>query len=534
MPLPPLVTRYRTQGPSPHNFNKHTIMKLKILLLTGLFLIVGYGCNEDDLDQLDPTRIVPENFFNTEGQLEAAVISGYSPLRSGNLVGRMYYFLNDLSDDLHAPTTALFQTGRLLTTGEQNSTSPEIGGYWSTLYLMVHRANTAIEGISGNESVDESVRNQLMGEARFLRGWAYNEIATKWGGAPLYTERVKSTDGFLPRSSREEVFAQAQSDLQFAADNLPEKREGEQLGRATQGSALGILARSYMETDNLNEAKSALLQIVNSGNYELLEDFGDNFVEENGFTSESLFEVVYAPVGDFNWNQGVGDGTNAKSIRAQEYGPSWRNVTPSATIVNLFENELAGCDYTDPRLSETVIFEDQTYGPDNQFTLSINANGPRINYHGNEVYANWYKYGVYYKREPGGYYTSTTNYIVMRYADVLLLLAEIEARQGNLDEARNYLNQVRKRAGVPNIQESCVDADNQGELIKAIIDERAKELASEAVRARDLRRWDRHGVIDASNYLDYWSEKQLLWPIPLQEIITNTQISETDQNPGYN
>ncbi len=510
-------------------------MRLRLLSLLVLLLVIGYGCQEDDLTRLDPGRVVPENYFNTADQIESAVLSAYAPMRSPNVAGRWYYFLNDLRDDQHIGTSALFQTGGALTRGEQTATAGEINAHWTSLYLMIHRANTALDGIAGNTNLTDDVKNPLEAEARFLRGWAYNEIATNFGGAPIYLSRVTDLDQFLPRSPREAVFDQAQSDLQFAADNLPVDRVDDQRGRATRGAALGFLGRSYMQSNELDAARTALEAVVGLGTYSLNENFFDNFTEENDFTPESLFEVVYAPIGDFNWGgTTTGDGIEAKSVRAQEYGPSWRNVTPSSNIANLFENELAGCSYTDPRLSQTVIFEDQTYGPDNTIPLVINENGPRINYQGMEVYANWYKYEVYYKQDPGAYYTTTTNYVVMRYADVLLLLAEIEARQGNLEQARTYMNMVRERAGVPDIEESCVANGTQAELIKAIVDERGKELASEAIRARDLRRWDEAGVIDAADYLDYWSDKQLLLPIPLQEIITNPQITEADQNPGYN
>jgi tetratricopeptide (TPR) repeat protein len=483
---------------------------------------------------LDPGRVVPENYFNTEDELESAVLSAYAPMRSGNIAGRMYYFLNDLRDEHHQGTSALFPTGQALTRGQQTAQSGEITGHWTSLYLMIHNANTALDGIAANETVAEERRATLEAEARFLRGWAYNELATNWGGVPIYTSRVQSTEEFQPISPREEVFAQAQSDLQFAADNLPEERAEGDLGRATRGAALGLLGRSYMQSNDLDQARAALEAVVASDRYALNEEFFDNFIEENDFTEESLFEVVFAPIGDFNWGGATtGLGNQSKSVRAQEYGPSWRNVTPTSEIANLFENELAGCDYTDPRLSETVIFEGDAYANDTE-NLVINKNGPQINYHGTDVYANWYKYQVYYKRNPGGYYTSTTNYVIMRYADVLLLLAEIEARQGNLDQAREYVNMVRERAGVPDLEDSCVPSDTQDELIEAIVDERGKELASEAIRARDLRRWHEAGVINAADYLDYWSEMQLFLPIPLQEIITNTEITEADQNPGYN
>ena len=509
-------------------------MKLKALLLFGLFAI-GFGCSEENLTRLDPGRVVPENFFQNEQQIESAILSAYSTLRSGPLVSRWYFFINDLRDDHHMPTSSLTI---LLSVpgGNINPADNEMREHWTALYLLIHRANTALDGIDNNTTVSDDAKNRLAAEARFLRGWAYNELATQWGGVPIYTSRVTTLDQFQPRSSREESFAQAQSDLQFAAENLPETRQDDQLGRATRGSALGFLARSYMETDNLDEAKAALEAVVASGRYSLVEDFGDLFVEENDFTSESLFEVVYAPIGDYNWNGfGTGDGSDSKSVRAQEYGKAWRNVAPTSDLVNLYENELAGCDYTDPRLRETVIFAGDNYGPGDTLVFDdARPNSPPIDYQGTSDTASFYKYEVYYKLDPGEFYTSTTNYILMRYADVLLLLAEIEARQGNLEAARGYANQVRERAGVPALEESCVPNATQEELIKAIVDERGKELASESIRARDLRRWDRYGVIDAADYLDYWTDRELLLPIPLQEILTNTEVTQADQNPGYN
>ena len=508
-------------------------MKLKALLLVGL-LAIGFGCSEEDLTRLDPARVTPENYFQTAQQLESSVLSIYSVLRSGPIVSRWYFFINDMRDDHHRPTSSL--TILLsIPGGNAAAADNEMREHWTALYLMVHRANTALDGIESNTTVDEDTKNALAAEARFLRGWAYNEIATLWGGAPIYTTRLTNLDGFQPRSSREEVFAQAQSDFQFAAENLPETRDANTLGRATRGSALGYLGRSYMETDNLSGARTALEAVVESGQYSLVDNFGDLFTEENAFLPESLFEVVYAPRGDYNWNGfQTGDGGDSKSVRAQEYGKAWRNVAPTADLINLYENELAGCDYTDPRLRETVIFEGDLYADSTEVFDDARPNSPIIDYHGTEANPSWYKYGVYYKLNPGDFYTSTTNYLLMRYADVLLLLGEIEAREGDLDAAREYVNQVRDRAGVPDLEDSCVPNESQEELIKAIVDERGKELASEAIRARDLRRWDRHGVIDAADYLDYWTDRELLLPIPLQEIITNTEISQADQNPGYN
>lgn len=517
------------------NIITSTIMNTKIFLLLGLFFALSFGCSEDELTRLDPARVVPENYFLNQQQLESAVLSAYAPLRSGPLVSRWYFFINDLRDDHHMPTQSLTI---LLTipNGQASANDNEMREHWTALYLMIHRANTALDGIAANTTVEEDVKTALAAEARFLRGWAYNELATQWGGVPIYTTRLTTLDGFQPRSSREESFAQAQSDLQFAAENLPLTRDANSLGRATRGSALGYLGRSYMQSNNLSAARTALEAVVDLNQYSLVDNFGDLFTEENDFTSESLFEVVYAPIGDYNWgNFTTGDGADSKSVRAQEYGKAWRNIAPTTDMVRLYENELnSACDYTDPRLRETVIFEGDSYANGTEVFDDFRQNSDRVDYFGEDLYASWYKYEVYYKLDPGEFYTSTTNYILMRYADVLLLLAEIEAREGNLDAARGYADMVRARVGIPSLEDSCVPAGSQAEVIKAIIDERGKELATEAIRARDLRRWHEAGVIDAANYLDYFTEKNLLLPIPTQEIVTNTQISESDQNPGYN
>jgi hypothetical protein len=504
-------------------------MKLRLFLCLGLLLTVVYACNEDDLVQLNPNLVTPENFFKTEDDLESAVISGYGTLRSQHLVSRHYFFVHDLMDDHHVGTSAL-QIIPELVRGQQIPTDINIRRIYDALYDMVHRMNTALDGIAANETVDEGVKTRLEAEARFLRGWAYNEVATLFGGSPIYLTRNLSTADFAPRSSREEVFAQAQADLRFAVDNLPSKDDME-IGRANQGSARGFLARSLMQTNNVAEAKPVLQAIVDSGDYELLENFGANFTEENNFLGESLFEVIYAPVGGYNWSDS-GNGTNSRSVRAQEYGPSWRNVVPTTAALEAFAATELGDPFTDPRLSESVIFEGQEYANGTE-TLTINPNSPKVSYGDEEVFANFYKYGVYYKENPGGFRLTTANFLLMRYADVLLLLAEAEARtNGDLQKARDLVNQVRERAGVPSLDEAGIPHGTSNELMQAIIAEREVELMSEQVRSRDLRRWDAAGIVDAEAILGYDEDKFLL-PIPQDEITNNPMISQEDQNPGY-
>lgn len=507
-------------------------MKSKLIMAAALAATVTYSCNEDDLVQLDPNNTTPENFFTLESQIESVIYSAYSVQQSVNLGSRLYFFLNDLRGDELMGTQALIGSLPRFLRGESLSTDGEVGGYWSALFQMVHHANTALSGIAANESLDEEVLIPLEAEARFLRGWAYNELATHYGGVPIYTDVVDGVAGALPRSEEGETFDFAQEDLAFAADNLPATRPDGLQGRATSGAALGILARSHMQENELGPARAALEAVIESEQYRLVERFGALFEEENNFLPEVLYEIVFSPLGAFDW--GDGSMPDSRMVRAQEYGPAWHNVQPSLDLLQHFETEICNGEYTDPRFDETVLFRgDSIISRATGETLGAyepNANGTTVDLCGTELYPGTYKYGVYYKEIPGGFRLTTTNLIIMRYADVLLLLAEIEAREGNDDAAFALVDQVRDRVGARSVEDSPYADD----ALRAVQYERTVELALEQVRFRDLKRWRDGGILPDEYELDYYEPDDRLLPIPNREIINNPSMDQSSQNPGYN
>ncbi len=505
-------------------------MKIKLLTTLAIVGLMSHACNEEDLVQLDPNNTTPEKYFSLKSQIEASLFSGYAALQSNRIGARWYFFINDLRSGELVGTSALFTTGQRIAKGQQIPTDNEIGEFWTGLYRMVHYSNTTLEGIENNTTLDEATLNPLRAEARFLRGWAYNELATHFGGVPLYQARVETPEGAVGKSSEAEVLDFAQEDLKFAAENLPESWGANDKGRATRYSAQGILARSYMQQDELAAAKPVLEGIVSSGKFSLQDRFGANFEEENNFLPESLFEIVYSQVGDFNWN-GEGTGKNERSVRAQEYGPSWHNVQPSPQLIKAFPWTACGQSYTDPRLKETVIFKGDTLKSGQ--VLNQNVNGQSFDICGRSIYPSTYKYGVYYKELPGGYRTTNTNLVIMRYADVLLLLAEVEARTGSAERARELVNQVRTRAGAPRLQDSGIPNADGAQLVTAVQKERQIELALEQIRFRDIKRWRDAGILPADMELSYYTPKDRVLPIPQAEIVNNTSLSQADQNPGY-
>ncbi len=510
-------------------------MKYRLLFAAALSCAAVLSCNEEDLDQLDPNNVTPESFFTLPSQIESGLYGGYAVQQGVNLGSRLYFFLNDLRGGELAGTQALIGSLPRFINGTSLSTDGEVGSYWSALFEIIHHMNTTLEGIERtrarpDNTISDADLNAFAGEARFLRGWAYNELATHYGGVPLYSAVVLTPDDAKARSTEAETFDFAQADLAFAAANLPATRPQGIRGRATSGAALAILGRSHMQENELDEAKTALEAVVASGTYSLVEDFNLLFTEENDFLSENIYEIVFSAIGDFDWS-GSGVTADSKTVRAQEYGPFWHNVQPSLQFMQAFAQESCGESYTDPRFAGTFVFRgDSIGGPEQRGIYSPNGNGTSVDLCGRNVYAGVYKYGVFYKELQGSYRTATTNLIIMRYADVLLLLAEIEARQGDDAAARGYLAQVRNRVGAPGV-ETTEFASN---LVRAVQYERTVELAYEQIRWRDLRRWRDAGILPAEYEIPSYEPNDRVLPIPNGEIINNPSLTQADQNPGYN
>jgi len=270
-------------------------------------------------------------------------------------------------------------------------------------------------------------------------------------------------------------------------------------------------------------------------------------MEETEHGPEMIFAVEFniAAGNSARWNSDRSDaGLNESCFRGQEYGCfDWWNVFPSTNLRNEFE---AG----DPRYGYCFYENGDPYGPGGTLTASISDLGqaggapdyPR---------AGWKKYQNYYKQATEGDVSaqaSGINMSVIRYADVLLMMAECEANRsgGDLNTAIDYMNEVRDRADVSMPHYPTVDypITNLAEFMVALEHERKVELCGEQVRWNDLIRWGRAvefiNSLITNHELPVQEEEQiqfnankLLWPIPQAEIDVNISLSQADQNPGY-
>lgn len=502
---------------------KQNISKLVIAAL--LVFTVTIACN-DKLNVLDENNPTTESYFKTALELQNGVNAIYSTLRSAELVGREWFFTHDMRSgecaaggpQLEAPRAELLH---------QPSPAPSnavMTNVWTGAYQMINRANLVLSK-APDVSDNVALRDRLVGEAKFLRAWAYFELVSQWGDVPLYKETVTSPTDFKGKSPAADIYAFIIEDLTDAAQKLPETYGSSDNGRATKGAANSLLGRVQMQNGDYTAAKAALLQVY--GKYSLVnylwnfdgdvrDDGGTLVTTGHEFNAESIFEVVFVDRGDNNFNWGYnGEGSTSplSTVRNQEYGITWGNIVPSDRLLNEFEAN-------DPRYKFTVFEEgDQilTQSPLGPKTLTAaDMNVTTSNKNGVIKKRFFRKYGIY-DWVNSGFHPGGLNHRLIRYADVLLMLAECEAEIGTPAQAASYINEVRSRPGV---NMPPVTLTSKNDALEAVMHERSVELSAEQVSNIDILRWRKKGYFP-SIIPDRVPGQVDMLPIPAAETSTN-------------
>ena len=492
--------------------------KIIFLLLTGVFAI--NSCNENDLELTDPNQITPETYFANEAQVQAAVNAAYANLQTVGLYGRLIWYMFDNMSQENEDNPQMEPDKRTFKEFTFNSTNGEIRDFWDTCFRGINKANfvigsaAIIDAIPENE-LSSTNRQKFYGEARFLRAQYYFMLVNRFGNVPLHNGDFSQPEG-KPISPKADVINLIIEDLEFASANLLSKGVEDQ-GRATKGAAQALLGKVLLYE---NRHAEALISFNKMSGYDLEVDFYDNFKEETEHGIESVWEVQYdLTLGTGNkWGGAVvGSGQNHATFRGQDYGNlNWFNCYPSD---DLFDSYEAG----DNRVNGTMYFVGDTYNNGNNTMEAANFVAES-----DEKPRAWKKYQNYYK-QTDEVQESGINAKVIRYADVLLMMAECANEVTSQSEAVGLINRVRERAGFgPN---SLPTTLSQAQVFEAIVQERKVELAGEQVRFDDLIRWGRAATFLAGT--GYQDGIHRLWPIPDQEISSNPNVTSADQNPGY-
>ncbi|MBN9384558.1 MAG: RagB/SusD family nutrient uptake outer membrane protein [Chitinophagaceae bacterium] len=502
--------------------------KIKILIavvILGIAAVIACNKRLNVLDQNNPTI---DSYFKTAAELRNGVNAIYSTMRSGNLVGREWFFTHDMRGGETAPGGSQLEAPRaeLLKQASPSPSNSVMTSVWTGAYQMINRANLVIAKAPGVKD-DPAARDVIVGEAEFLRAWAYFELVSMWGDVPIYTEPVTTITGYKGKSPAADVYTLIIKDLTDAAAKLPDAHSTD--GRATMDAANALMGKVQMQKGDYAAAKAALLKVYNK--YILVDNFLDNFdgdvkvkddVKATGheFNPESIFEVVFIDKGDadFNWGYtGEGSTAEASIMRSQEYGIVWGNVIPSDAILNEFETGDPRYKFTFYESGDSILTYRSTQ-PGAVLTES-GMNVASSNHNGVVKKRVYRKYSVLdWNNE--SFHPDGLNQRVLRYAEVLLMLAECEAEVGTPAMAAGYINEVRDRKSV---KMPHVTLGSHDDAIKAVMHERAVEMAGEEVNNIDILRWR------AKNYYpsirpDPKPGQVALFPIPASEISANPLI----------
>ena len=475
-----------------------------------LIISLLFGC--DDFLEVEPLdRIDGLSFFSTDEELIIAVNGVYAAQRvvfSRSDGGQMLIFrlFEERSDNAGADHT---DQGERVETDlfKEGTGNLPISGLWEAMWNAVNLANKVIVSGATAEG-DQALIGRIVGEAKFIRASLYFYMVNAWGGLPIRTEPTEDfTATILPRSSVADVYSLIVQDLTDAAAALPNSYDGgngNEVGRVTNGAAMTLLGKVQLQNGNAPAAEAALSTVL--GRYSLLPDFGSiHSGAGNENTAESIFEI--------NFNAG--------------------NQTPwpvPQQFVPISVATLLGTNGSGRNILSSY--------PTQDLADSFDPSDLRIaNTYGTATEGNYL--GLYISKfiQPGATNGSDINFVMLRYADVLLMYAEAI---GESPEAYGYINQVRTRAGLPDI-----DASSPGTFMEKVMNERRWELAFELHRWIDLLRLPDAEVIstmetqlDAQQLNKFGmtvdislTPDNLLYPIPQNEIDISDGVVE--QNPGY-
>lgn len=519
-------------------------MKKKIIILSIGLLSLTTSCNEDILDIQNQNQYTEDSYFASAPQFNEAVIATYSCLLNKGLYSRDYYFLFDLLGNDAANNTFLLGDLAQLQDYTFGPSNGPLTDLWRSLNQMVLRSNLILrKGADWEPTLpeDQVLKKQYMAEAKFLRGYAYFQLVNLWGRVPLTLEDEADVSKDKGRAEVADIWAVVESDFTAASTDLPLTYDASQVGRATRGAAVAFLGKAFLFQKKYAAAETELVKLTTAPySYSLNPSFDAQFSAANGGTVESVFEIPH------KWNGwGVGNqyymfggqeawgGQATHTGRAQEYGfNDWNNVLMSSALISAFRYpDENGVSYIDPRASKT-FYGDASAGGDTDFCNNCEG-GAKPYPFAAEGYT-WKKYQYYEDVESYGGPASDINSQVIRYADVLLMLAETRIEQNNIAAALPLINQVRNRVGA--FQYTTLGSQDNARII--LRRERQVELAGEQVRWFDLIRWGiAKQTINAEKTIQLNSQpfldKHVLLPIPQLEKDSNPLVA-ADINNDWN
>ncbi len=548
-------------------------MKNRILSIASLFIAFLYmGCRESFTEVapaqgvLSEENLKDENGNFTRQSIETFLINAYANLY-GNNVGDPWlgtadnWWFDVITDDAHKGSTGGDQPDlEQMRTYTYNTANPFFLTKWQTLIGGVIAVNDVLSKAKGVENVED-----LVAEARFLRGHFNFELQRSWDKVPFISE----DDTTANIANTGDIWEEIEADFQFAIDNMEAAPAGNALIRANIWSARAYLGKVLLQQRKYSEALPLFTTVISSGTYSLLSEFEDNFKSTTENSKESVFAIQFTSKDGAAGTENGNLGSTLNHPSGGPYGSCCGFFQPTQDLANAFKTDADGLPLLDTYNDSDIVNDNEVLSED-PFTIYTDPLDPRIDYTigrrgvdyngwGLHPGADWIRdpveqgtwtSGPYLSKKnnykesdfsdaqgsgPWGQQSSGLNYNVIRYADVLLMAAEAAAETNDLGVALNYVNQVRNRAKAITPVSDAINYDvepyvsfpTQEFAMAAVRHERRLELAMEGHRFFDLKRYGAAYAIQVLSEFETnerrtistydpgdFAEKFLTFPIP--------------------
>jgi len=461
---------------------------MKTKNIFSIFILISFmSCSKEFTDLSPISERNTGSFYTSANDFEVALAGVYNTLLSQGVYNEAIWIMNDLRSDITFWDAGGLAAAIVRYDDFEETTIDYVGrDSWIAHYKGIGRANSVIGRIEDVE-MDASQKTRIVGEAKFLRSLLYYNLATTFGNVPLVLNEATSADDDKENVQVPiaQIYSQIAADLTEAESSLPSTAKG---GRATKGAAAALLGKVYLTQGDKTSAASALKRV--SG-YSLVDNYTDLWGVENEFNKESIFEVSY--------ESGYGVlGNLYTSAMNTELGATVTSGSRNFPTKSLISSYEAG---------------------DTRFEASIAGIGSEVVGFASDG-AGWcIKYGT---TNPSTDNDGPNNWVVLRYADVLLMLAEA---LGESTESYGYINQVRARAGL-----GAISSSTAGTFAEKLLQERKVELAFEGHRWPDLKRFGVAASVMSSDPRAIDIRGRLNLAIPQREMDINPDFV---QNPGY-
>lgn len=487
--------------------------KKYIPMLLSSALLLFAACNVLDVEPKG--SYTSGNYWRNQSDALDGITGIYEVLLAEDYTGFNEFVFDNCSDDQVRGGDHPYDQAIEDFTYDASTYTVRVGWRWK--YEEISRANNALMYIPNITDIDPDIKNRCLGEAHFLRAYAYWRLLLIYGEVPIIREEnVLSGDYNQPKAGIDTLRQYIEADLLQAADLLPESYASADKGRVSKGAAWGLLCKLYMYWEKLDKAIEYGNKVITNANYALAPNYVDNFNAATGNNSEMLFAVQ----SENNWGY-----TDFVTYHVPRAWGGWSFFFPVKGLVDEFEPGDPRKDVCIMKAGDQVDVgtKIETYDP------SLSSTG----YHYRK-FCRWIGTG-------GLDYSMKTP--LLRSADIYLLVAEAKIRTSGAGAGDAEINAVRKRA-------SAALPPVNGAGMPQLMHERRVELCGENERHQDLMRWDKAKLIDITTYYSkpkltyngtpepdggapraFIRPKHYYFPIPQQEIDKSKGVLV--QNPNY-